>query len=381
MTTTAPTTEPTTVAEPEAEPGREDQFLSVTAGLVFPKDALVPWAAYRVADETLREIEHAMTCGQNLLDELMREEYGPTWRDDPEAKSTKQMRLEAGAEAWQNFRLQHELRRDRKVLRNSLAESRFRPDVDPDTGRQYEFTAAGLGTMIHDLADRWILTGQRPDVPHPELKPYVDQLDRWLDVHQPRPILAEATGVNRTYGYAGRMDLVAELYWHGDDAWLPTIIDYTTSRTSWRWDGGQQVPTAPYPEKGLQCQAYGRFESVIRWDQSARIEKMTRGSGRWYFVEPDEWKIAQPMPATDRAAIVHITPEHCNAHPVYFSDWLFKRWLYSLEQARTLYSPTWKKIVGPVMAPPHRPSMRMPGETPLMSALRESVELVNGSEP
>lgn len=367
----------------KGEPSGEEQFISVTAALgAFPKEALVPWAAGKVADFVLRDVEKAVAAGDRLLREMMAEAGAE--------ESTRQMRLEAGAEAWGQLFIQHEIRRDRKAARKTLVDSRFRPDIDEETGQQYEFTAAGLGSVFHGLADSWILTGSRPQC-HPELTPYMDQLDGWLDVHQPRPILAEATGINRTYGYAGRLDLVAYMYWHDVDQWLPTVLDWKSTRRSWSVDNGQQVPSEPFPESAIQTVAYGGFEGVIRWDQSARMASMGRSSSRWYYVEPAEWRIVQPMPRVERAYIVHVCPEHAHSHPVYLSQRLWERWLYCIEQARTIYGPMWRKMVGPPVPGPYRRDLRMPPtddglrlvegppETPLQAALADSIEAVKAA--
>lgn len=366
----------------KGEPTGEEQFISVTAALgAFPKEALVPWAAGKVADYVLRDIEHALAAGHRRLTEMLRE------ADTTE--STRQMRLEAAAEAWGAFFLQHQVQRDRKAARKQLVDSRFQPDIDEETGQQYEFTAAGLGSLFHGLADRWILTGSRPEC-HPELTPYMNQLDGWLDIHQPRPILAEATGINRTYGYAGRLDLVAYMYWHDVDRWLPTVLDWKTTRRSWAMENGHQVPSQPFPEAVIQTVAYGGFEGIIRWDQSARMASMGRSSSRWYYVEPAEWRIVQPMPKVERAYIVHICPEHANTHPVWLSQRLWERWLFNIEQARTIYGPMWKKMVGPPVPGPYRPDLRMPPtegirlvegppETPLEAALADSIAAANAA--
>jgi hypothetical protein len=207
-----------------------------------------------------------------------------------------------------------------------------------------------------------VLTGRAPIGVHPEMREMVNRVGRWLDEEQPEPILAEATGINLKHGYAGRTDLVAIVNYL-DRGRVPCVIDWKTSRKSYTGFGRDEAVTMPYPEAGQQCMAYSRFEHVVRWDRSNRLEKQGQ-RGRYYYVEDEDLAWAQPMPEVEGGLVVHITPEHCNAHPVVLDEWLWETWLYTLEEARRVNSSTYARIIGPAQAPSGRPGLRVPETEP-----------------
>lgn len=69
--------------------------------------------------------------------------------------------------------------------------------------------AANRGTEIHGYAEQ-LVKGEEVTVP-PELAGYVDSYIRFLDEWKPRPVLVEATVANLQWGYAGQLDLAADL--------------------------------------------------------------------------------------------------------------------------------------------------------------------------
>jgi len=69
--------------------------------------------------------------------------------------------------------------------------------------------AADRGTEIHSYAER-LVKGEEVEVP-PELAGYVDAYIRFLDEWKPRPVLVEASVANLQWGYAGQLDLAADL--------------------------------------------------------------------------------------------------------------------------------------------------------------------------
>jgi hypothetical protein len=69
--------------------------------------------------------------------------------------------------------------------------------------------AARRGTEVHALAER-LARGEQVDVPE-ELAGHVESYVRFLDEWEPQPVLLEATVYHRQYGYAGTLDMVADL--------------------------------------------------------------------------------------------------------------------------------------------------------------------------
>ena len=103
--------------------------------------------------------------------------------------------------------------------------------------------AANRGTEVHKLAEK-LVKGEAIEVP-PELSGYVDSYVQFLDDWQPKPVLVEATVANLRWGYAGQLDLVADLP-NGERA----VMDLKTSK-------------GVYPETSLQCAAYRHAEIYL----------------------------------------------------------------------------------------------------------------------
>lgn len=329
------------------------QLLSVTSalGLIGDPGGLSGWAANRVTDGVLDVVRKALIERDVVLREL-KAEAGVD-------QSTMSMRDRADAEAWRALGFVRDYFDDPTKARNALARLRFEPDINPDTNRQYDLSASGLGTAFHDAADRWLLTGHRPDAAHVELVPLLDQFERWLDVHQPEPILLEYTGINLERGYAGRGDAVMEVNFL-DWGRVPVVNDYKTSRKSFATRGTREIETTPYSSAAKQLAAYRAFTHVVRWDRSLRVEQ-SLSSRRWYYVDDEDLGAALPMPETAPGGLViHVTPDHCTSHEVVIDEWLEETWLYDLEAARREMSPQMRNVIGPAQAPPSGPNMRTP---------------------
>jgi hypothetical protein len=79
-------------------------------------------------------------------------------------------------------------------------------------GIRYEVTnkAKNKGTQIHAYAADLVAGHQVTGIPD-ELRPYVEHYVRFIDTWQLDPILVEVVVVSYTHGYAGTLDLVADL--------------------------------------------------------------------------------------------------------------------------------------------------------------------------
>lgn len=84
--------------------------------------------------------------------------------------------------------------------------------------------AADRGLNVHALLEQFMLTGRAPNpADHPEShRPFIRGLVRWLVVADPTPVAVELLIANPHDGYAGRLDLLAEI-----DGQL-TLIDLKT---------------------------------------------------------------------------------------------------------------------------------------------------------
>jgi hypothetical protein len=123
--------------------------------------------------------------------------------------------------------------------------------------------AAKRGTEVHHLAEL-LVQGDSVTVPA-ELQQHVNHYVEFLDAFKPEPVLVEAVVYNCEYGYAGTLDLIAEV---GGELWL---LDVKTSK-------------GVYAETAYQLAAY-RYAT--------------------HYV--DHEGVEQPMLAVDRCAVIHVT--------------------------------------------------------------------------
>src|SRR5262249_8169112 len=77
---------------------------------------------------------------------------------------------------------------------------------------RYELSnrAKGKGTAIHSYAERLVAGEEVTGIPD-ELRPYTEAYVRFLDQFEVDPILVEVVIVNYTWGFAGTLDLIADL--------------------------------------------------------------------------------------------------------------------------------------------------------------------------
>lgn len=204
---------------------------------------------------------------------------------------------------------------------------------------QGQRTAAELGTACHTAFEEYARTGIRPDVDD-EVRPFLDQFDRWCQLFQPRFQAVEMTVYSPTYGVAGTLDGIVDI------CGATAVIDYKTSRRSVDKQGR---PTKPYPEAALQVAAYRHAEVTVPV-RPRRFEKYRR---RYYLWGGQEQQASMPMPETDGGLIIHVTPEHCVAYPVACGQATHEAFLYVLEAARWSYRHG-SAAIGDPLEPPVR---------------------------
>jgi len=68
-------------------------------------------------------------------------------------------------------------------------------------------SATELGTAVHDACERYAISGVRPETDH-EVRPYLDQFDKWCQRISPDFLAAEMTVYSPGAGYAGTCDAV-----------------------------------------------------------------------------------------------------------------------------------------------------------------------------
>jgi hypothetical protein len=132
----------------------------------------------------------------------------------------------------------------------------------PDERRN---TAAARGTAVHDLAEQ-VVHGLAVDVP-PDIADRVRGYADFLDQYDVQPVATEVMVANRTSWYAGRLDLIADLF---GTRWL---LDLKTS-------------SGVYGDTSLQLAAYAAAEFY----QDANGDEVD-------------------MPSVERLGVVHITDQ------------------------------------------------------------------------
>lgn len=215
---------------------------------------------------------------------------------------------------------------------------------------KHQLSSADLGTTFHSLAESYALTGNRPDrtaieaavdLRNPDhiraeadvLEQMLDRFDGWLQRFTPSYQATEVTVYNETYRYAGTCDGFLTI----DGSRF--IIDYKTSREPRDSRGN---PKAPYPEVALQLAAYRYAELAAVW-RPRRTEKFRR---RYYLLGPQERQMAVEVPEVDAGAVIHVTPEACEAFPVKCDRDVFTAFLF-VQEAFRWQQETSKTVIGP----------------------------------
>lgn len=233
-----------------------------------------------------------------------------------------------------------------------LRDARFRRPKD-------RLSNADLGTVFHEAAQTYALTGQRPtreEVAHlvaakggnkfagtwdeaDVVVTFLDRFDEWLQRFSPSYQATEVTVYSPTYGYAGTCDGFLTI----DGTRF--IMDYKTTREALDSRGN---PRTPYPEQvALQLAFYRWAEFAAVW-RPRRTEKYRR---RYYLLSPLEREMAQPVPEVDSGLVIHVTPEACEAFPMRCDRDVHRAALHTEESFRWVQE-TSKSVMGPPLEVP-----------------------------
>lgn len=191
--------------------------------------------------------------------------------------------------------------------------------------------AAARGTDLHQAAEKLAL-GQEPEIEEHN-RPFLDQFVRFLEDFQPEFLMSEAPIYHLRYGYAGTCDGIVVI---DGQRVLFDIKTTAHSKTS-----GKSRP--PFDEHILQICAYRHAELV-----GLLAERVETHRGRYYSFDPD--KHSEPMPETDGAVCLVVSPHDYELIPVRANDEVFKAWLAVLALAR-FKEETAKVAVGPAITP------------------------------
>ena len=199
-------------------------------------------------------------------------------------------------------------------------------------------SATELGELVHKACEQYALTGTRPADVDPEVVPFLDRFDEWLDGYGPSYQATEVAVYHPELGYAGQADAFATI-----DG-VRYIVDYKSSR---KVEDSQGNPTKPYPESAaLQLAAYRHARHAAVW-RPRRREDFRR---RYYLLGPDELANAVPVPEVDTGLVIHITPSSCEAFPMVCDESVFEAYLAVQDAARWVRQ-TSRTVMGAPLVP------------------------------
>lgn len=133
--------------------------------------------------------------------------------------------------------------------------------------------ARNRGTEVHGYAEDLVQGKQVVGVPD-ELRGHVEGYTRFLDAFNVQPVLVEVVIVNYTYGYAGTLDLIAEI-----------DCPISGGRKTWLMDV-KTNEKGIYAETALQLAAYRYSEAYV-----------------------DNEGIEHPMIPVDHCGAIHVTSD------------------------------------------------------------------------
>lgn len=158
---------------------------------------------------------------------------------------------------------------------------------DRDTQR-----AADIGSEAHDYFEA-MAKGESVGRVHPEMQPFIDHFDAFLQEYTPDFVFLEETVWSEAHDYAGSFDAFAMI--NGEAAFL----DWKTTRSG------------VHEEVALQLAAYRHAD---------------------YIVRPDGSRV--PMPKSDGAGVLHVRPEGWSFRPVKVTEDVFEHFLHLRETFR-----------------------------------------------
>ncbi len=191
--------------------------------------------------------------------------------------------------------------------------------------------AMARGTDLHKAAEARAL-GQKPDIA-PENAPLLEQYDAFLREFQPEFVMAEAPVYNKQAGYAGTLDAIARI-----DGKLVVCDIKTTLHGK-----NSERMRPPYPEAALQLAAYRHATEV------GVLAERRYASGKRYYIY-DQNAHHEPMPETDGAVCVVISPDDYMVIPVRTDESVYGFFRHVIEVARWQVSAS-KEAFGPPITP------------------------------
>lgn len=181
--------------------------------------------------------------------------------------------------------------------------------------------AADIGSRVHAAAEQEALFGPGAHIDD-DIKPYVEQYQRWMRYYRPQYEATEMTVLSRRHGYGGTLDGILRFpgdsplpkhLWHLLE--LPLIKDTKT---------GKNVGIT----HGWQLNAYAAADAVLLPDGSE-----------------------MPMPAVEGGLLLHLRPDKVQMREVQIGERHLARFLAALDISQGLTSGLNSILSRPVTMP------------------------------
>lgn len=177
--------------------------------------------------------------------------------------------------------------------------------------------AADKGTDVHDLFER-MAKGEAIGRVHPDLAPYVEIFEGFVEQFEPEFLILEGTVWSETHGYAGSFDFIAWITDPETGERILVIGDWKTTRSG------------VHEEVALQLAAYAHAD---------------------YIVTPDGEKAE--IPPVTAGVVVHARPEGGKVVPARIDEEVFS-WFLNLRKVFDYDREGKKTVLGrevPIMKP------------------------------
>lgn len=191
----------------------------------------------------------------------------------------------------------------------SELEDEERVDLIKGAHRRSSGRASSLGTAVHDACDHWARNEPMPAW-EPGVEPFMEQFVDFLEKRGPEFVRTEVTVWNRTHGYAGTFD------------WLANIGGRLTL-------GDHKTGKGVYPEVALQLTALTRAEFILLPDGTE-----------------------EPLPEVELFGVLHLRPRSWALIPVERSEETWRAFLACLELTR------WTRDTAPSVLGPRLKEVR-----------------------
>ncbi|MGW3545864.1 hypothetical protein ACWDNI_35725 [Nocardia niigatensis] len=175
--------------------------------------------------------------------------------------------------------------------------------------------AAARGTAVHDIAER-LVHGETVDVPE-ELRGHVEAYVKFLDDFDVTPVIVESTVVSYQYGYAGTLDLIADLVMD-DGLTFRWLLDIKTTQSG------------VYGETALQLAAYRHADAYVYSNGIESSEK--------------------PLPYVHRTGVVHVRSDGYDLVPVTAGHDQLRAFRYVQQVAE--FDAASRSLIGEPIQPP-----------------------------